>query len=163
MKNLNINGNIFLYPSSIFVSKKPNFIITILGSCVSVCLFDFRLKIGGINHFMLPFWNKENLASPRYGDIAIEELIKKMKINGAKRENLKAKLFGGAKVLENMENKNSLKQGKVGMRNITIARKILKEEKISIIGSSTGGYYGRKIIFNTNTGEVRMKFIKKSF
>ena len=33
-------------------SEKP--LSTLLGSCVAVCLFDPQLRIGGLNHFMLP-------------------------------------------------------------------------------------------------------------
>ncbi|HYG40587.1 MAG TPA: chemotaxis protein CheD, partial [Cytophagales bacterium] len=120
--------------------------------------WDSKLKFGGINHYMLSFWNGEGLASPKFGNIAIEKLIKKMKEMGSENKNLQAKIFGGAEVLENM------KGGfKIGELNIKTAEEILKHEKIPIVGFSVGGKKGRKIIYCTNTGEVLMKYINKGY
>src|SRR6056297_2647363 len=90
----------FLYPSTLFASKTPYLVNTILGSCVAVCMYDPVLKIGGINHYMLPLWNGEGLASPKYGNIAIEKLLEKLKSFGSKKYNIKAKIFGGGEVIE---------------------------------------------------------------
>lgn len=145
---------LFLYPSALYVGRAPVQIITILGSCVAVCLIDFKLKIGGINHFMLPLWNGQGLASPRYGNIAIKKLVDKMERLGSKRIDIKAKIFGGAEVLQS-ENVSF----NIGKRNIELAKSVLEEYNIPIISSSLGGKYGRKILFNSNTGEVRLKYI----
>ncbi len=128
-------------------------VTTVLGSCVAVCLFDETLGIGGINHYMLPFWNGNELASPKYGNIAIESLVKKIEQLGSKKENLVAKVFGGANQLEH-------KMG-VGQRNIKVAEEILAELNIKIVAKSMGGHKGRKLNFNTATGEVFMKYITK--
>jgi len=147
----------FLYPSAIFASKTPYRVSTILGSCVAVCLFDPMLKFGGINHFMLPYWNGQGLASPKFGNIAIEKLIEKMLLMGSDKRNLKAKVFGGGEVIE-----TSIKQFVIGERNIKIAFEMLEEFKIPVIAKSIGGKNGRKIEFNTATGEVKHKFIDKN-
>jgi len=63
----------FLYPAALFASRTPHMVTTILGSCVAICLYDPILKFGGINHYMLPLWNGQGLASPKYGNIAIEK------------------------------------------------------------------------------------------
>lgn len=128
-------------------------VTTVLGSCVAVCLYDETKNIGGINHYMLPFWNGKELASPKYGNIAIESLVKKMEHLGSKRENLIAKIFGGANQLAH-------KLG-VGQRNIKVAEEILADLKIKIVAKSLGGHKGRKLNFNTSTGEVFMKYITK--
>lgn len=146
----------FLYPAALFASNKPYLISTILGSCVSVCLWDPVLNIGGMNHFMLPLWNGQGLASPKYGNIAMEKLINKLEGLGSDKKNLRAKVFGGAEVID-----TNTTQFFIGKRNVMIARQILDEEKIPIVGSSTGGKQGRKIIFNTYTGEVMQRFIGK--
>ena len=65
----------YLYPSALFAEKERYMVDTILGSCVAVCLFDSVKKIGGINHYMLPLWNGNGLASPKFGNIATEKLI----------------------------------------------------------------------------------------
>ncbi len=128
-------------------------VTTVLGSCVAVCLFDETTGIGGINHYMLPFWNGSELASPKYGNIAIESLTKKMEQLGCKRENLVAKVFGGANQLDHSMG--------VGQRNIKVAEEILGELKIKIVAKSLGGHKGRKLNYNTSTGEVLMKYITK--
>ena len=146
----------FLYPSSLFVSKEPYLVKTILGSCVAVCIWDKRLKFGGLNHYMLPNWNGNDLASPKYGNIAIDKLIEKMIFYGSRVEDLQAKVFGGGEMMSVGKSKMV-----IGERNIRIAKLLLEERKIPIIASSTGGKMGRKIIFFSDTGEVRHKFLEK--
>jgi chemotaxis protein CheD len=146
----------YLYPAALFAEEDPHLVDTILGSCVAVCLFDPVKKIGGINHYMLPFWNGTGLASPKYGNIAIQKLVEKMLSFGSKKENLQAKIFGGGEVIETKSN-----HFKIGERNIEIAEKTLAELHIKITGKSIGGNQGRKIRFNTETGVVLMKLIQK--
>jgi chemotaxis protein CheD len=158
--NTEIENNLaahFLYPAAMYASKTPTLVNTILGSCVAVCLWDPILKIGGINHFMLPFWNGQGLASPKYGNIAIDRLLEKMIAMGSSTKGVRAKVFGGGEVIE-----TNIKQFHIGDRNIQVAMEMLEELKIPIISQSVGGKLGRKIQFNTETGEVKHKFIQKS-
>jgi chemotaxis protein CheD len=147
----------FLYPSSLFVSKDPYLVKTILGSCVSICLWDKRLKVGGINHFMLPNWNGNDLASPKYGNIAIDKLVERMLFHGCRIEDLQAKVFGGGELLDAGKGNSTM----IGERNIRVARLMLEEKNIPVVASSTGGKKGRKILFFTDSGEVRHKFLEK--
>jgi chemotaxis protein CheD len=140
-----------------FASAQPAEVTTILGSCVAVCLWDRYLGIGGINHYMLPTWNGMELASPKYGNIAIERLTEKMLQLGCKKNNLVAKVFGGGEVITVTSSSMH-----IGERNIMVAEEMLQEQNIPIIGRSTGGKNGRKIIFNTHTGEVLQCYIKNS-
>ena len=145
---------LFLYPAALYAGVQPTNVITILGSCVAICLWDPVTKLGGINHFMLPMWNGQGLASPRYGNIAVAKLLEEMEVLGSDRINIEAKVFGGAEVLE-MKQANF----KIGQRNTELALRMLKQYNIKIKAQSTGGKRGRKILFNTATGEVRMKYI----
>jgi len=147
----------YLLPGALKSSTKPMEITTLLGSCVSVCLWDSRLKQGGINHYMMPFWNGSGLASPKFGNIAIEKLVSSMIYLGSQRNDLVAKVFGGAAVLNSGECIFN-----IGERNIDIQERILKEEGIEVVAKSLGGDKGRKLIFNTNTGVVKMKFVQKT-
>lgn len=156
MDNKNIATH-FLYPAAIFASKKQHLVTTVLGSCVGVCLFDTKLKVGGINHYMLPLWNGKGLASPKFGNIAIEKLYDKMLSFGCNEKDIIAKVFGGGEVLE-----TNIKHFKIGERNIEIARQVLKELDVRIVASSVGGKLGRKIIYDTGTGNVMHKFIQKT-
>ncbi len=147
----------FLYPSAMYVSQDPCIVTTLLGSCVSVFLYDPVKKIGGVNHYMLPLWNGEGLASPKFGNIAIKMLLEKMLKLGSHPDNLIAKVFGGAAVLE-----TKTQVFFIGERNIKVAYENLQKEKIKIVAASTGGKKGRKLLFNTFTGEVKQKYIEKT-
>jgi len=150
-------GSHFLYPAALYASKEPFQINTILGSCVAVCFYDRVLKYGGMCHYMLPYWNGEGLASPKYGNIAVEKLLEKMYTFGSKKFNLVAKVFGGGEVIDT---KNS--QFNIGERNIKLAWEVLEEQKIEIVSSSVGGKLGRKIIFYTHTGEVKQRYVQRT-
>jgi chemotaxis protein CheD len=147
----------FLHPSTMYISRDPKWIVTILGSCVAVCFYDLKRGIGGINHYMLPYWNGDGLESPKYGNVAIGQLFTKLLDFGAKKEDIVCKIFGGGEVLgENSSIYN------VGQRNIELAMNLIGEMGIQIVSSSTGGKLGRKIYFNSSTGEVLQKYLTKT-
>ncbi|MBN2486589.1 MAG: chemotaxis protein CheD [Bacteroidales bacterium] len=152
-----LTESIFLYPAALVVPNKQVIVHTILGSCVSVCLFDTVNKIGGINHYMLPFWNGNGLPSPKYGNIAIEKLYEKLIIAGANPDYIIAKVFGGGEVIQ-----TTIPHFNIGKKNILVAHEILKLNKIKIAAESTGGKLGRKIVFNTYTGEVTQRYVNSS-
>lgn len=147
---------LFIYPGKLFTSEAPYYLSTILGSCVAVCIYDDVKKIGGMNHYMLPLWNGEGLASPKYGNVAIDLLINRMLRLGCTRRNLKAKIFGGASVISTKQDMYN-----IGERNIQIAEDILEKEKIRIIAQSVGGDRGRKILMDTINFQIRHKYIEK--
>ena len=147
----------FLYPAALFASKEPHRVSTILGSCVAVCLYDPILQVGGINHYMLPFWNGQGLASPKYGNIAIEKLVEKMLSLGSKKTNIRAKVFGGGEVID-----TNISQFHIGERNIKLAMEMLEELRIPIVAKSVGGKLGRKIEYYTLTGEVKQRDIDRT-
>jgi len=75
---------------------------TLLGSCIAVCLFDPFLKIGGINHFMLPEMGHRkhgDVDSLLSGNFAMEALLNALLVKGAKKVRLQAKAFGGGRSL----------------------------------------------------------------
>lgn len=153
---MEINNTHFLYPAAIHASSSPCMINTILGSCVAVCLYDQINRSGGMNHFMLPLWNGQGLASPKYGNIAIEKLLEKMISVGSKKSNLIAKVFGGGEVIDTQHTRFN-----IGHRNIDMAVQILDELRIPVKSSSLGGKLGRKISFNTYTGSVSQRYINR--
>lgn len=106
---------------------------------------------------MLPYWNGEGLESPRYGNVAISQLYKRMLELGAQKDDIVCKIFGGAEVLGEQTSVFN-----VGQRNVELAMKIIMEMEIPLVSSSTGGKQGRKIHFNTGTGEVLQKYLVKN-
>jgi chemotaxis protein CheD len=144
----------YLYPSAIFASQQPHEVSTVLGSCVSICLWDTHAKFGGINHFMLPLWNGDGLPTPKFGNIALEKLLEKMLFLGCNQKKLVAKVFGGAKQLEKGKSVFN-----VGERNIQLAFDMLKEAGIPVVSHHVGGEKGRKLKYATHTGEVLLKLL----
>ena len=146
---------IFLYQGNIYVSKEKTHVITILGSCVSVCLCDQEKKIGGINHYMLPRYDgRKKNQKLMYGDIAIKKLLEEMINKGSTLKKIKAKVFGGGYVIGDPNRENFFN---VGRKNIEMAFKILKELNIPVVASDVGGYAGRKLVFDTSSSKALIK------
>lgn len=130
-------------------------VFTILGSCVAVVLWDEVSRIGGVNHYLLPNWPHKGSPDVRYGDVAITELHDKTILSGAVKRRLVAKVYGGASMLK-LENPNF----NIGYRNIEIAKEKLKELNIQVVEEITGGNLGRKILFDPQTGFVKLDYIR---
>lgn len=145
----------FLLPGQYYVTKDPCLITTILGSCVAIAIVDSESKIAGLNHYLLP--NSPNISenTPRYGSYAIPTLIKSMESRGANRSTMKAKIFGGAKVLENFSIGTA-----IGEKNIDLAIRTLNELQIPIIQKDVGGSSGRRLLFDTQNFQTQC-FIKE--
>ena len=90
-----VTRDYFLKPGFIYLPEKPTVISTVLGSSVSVSLFDKRLRTGGMNHFLYPFVDTQDKTTALYGNIAVSVLIRMMQENGSKRSHLEAQIFGG--------------------------------------------------------------------
>lgn len=145
--------NVYLHPGQCYVSSDPAAVTTILGSCVSVCLWDPALSIGGMNHYLLPYWAGGSSASFRYGNVAVQCLIENLLTLGCARERLVAKLFGGGCVIDAFnEGENHL-----GTKNVRVARTLLGEAGIRVAGEDVGGRHGRKLIFQTDDGVAWVK------
>ena len=143
----------YLHPGQLFVSKENHEVTTILGSCVAVCLWDASAKIGGINHYLLPSFVGDGVASPRFGDISIRELLSTLLASGCDRRRFQAKLFGGACVLEAFR----ARKNHLGSQNVRTARQLLAAEAIPVVGEDVGGDRGRKLIFTTGDGSAWVK------
>ncbi len=142
----------YLFPAEIFVTKTPTMISTVLGSCVAVCLWDTQNAIGGMNHYLLPLWNGDGLAPPKFGNIAIRQLVEKVLAKGAERKYLQAKIFGGAAMWNNSDGPFA-----IGLRNIELSQQQLREMQIPVTASDVGGMQSRKIFFNTGDGSVLLR------
>jgi len=136
-----------LEPGYIYTSPDKVVIRTVLGSCVAVCLWDRDHAVGGMNHYLYPLTKDKNKATAQYGNVSTLMLIKLMKEMGCRTEAMVAQVFGGATHKLNSK-------AAVGDKNVAIARKILKKFDIPIISEDVGGTMGRKIVFDTESGEV---------
>ncbi|MDB6060499.1 MAG: Chemoreceptor glutamine deamidase CheD [Verrucomicrobiaceae bacterium] len=147
-----------ILPGEYFVTPRDMLIVTVLGSCVSVCLRDSTAGVGGMNHFMLPGGGKDAAnpisGSARYGTFAMEVLINQLLKLGALRKRLQAKVFGGGAVIESMVTTN------IGECNVDFALEYLRVEGISVIANDVLDIYPRKIYFFPKSGRVLMRKIK---
>jgi chemotaxis protein CheD len=150
---------VYLYPGQIVTSGQPIMVSTILGSCVSICLWDPAAKIGGINHYLLPnnpLPNNPNAQSDlRYGNTATERLIETLLGLGVKKQRIVAKVVGGASILTSFSDTRK----SIGDQNVDIARTLLAKHGINVSGEQTGGTRGRKLLFHTGNGCVFSKEI----
>jgi chemotaxis protein CheD len=141
---------VFVLSEQVIVTPEPRELVTILGSCVAVCLWDRVNKIGGMNHFLLPETvNKSN--SLKGGIASTRLLIKLMLSKSPNPKNIDARVFGGANRFFKEESFLH-----VGLQNVEAAKNVLFEAGIPIFYHDTGGELGRKIYFNTFTGKIRL-------
>lgn len=133
------------------VTHGPAILKTLLGSCVAACLYDPETKIGGMNHFSLPGVSDSGV-SARYGAHAMEMLITALMKEGANRDRLRAKVFGGANVI-NFQSGHST----VGDRNAEFVVEFLKQESIPLEGKCLGGTKGLMVRFHPDTGRALAK------
>ena len=140
---------VFLHPGHVFVSADPARVTTILGSCVSVCVYDARRRVGGLNHFLLPHRVGEQ-SSPRFGSAAVGQLLRSVLALGCHRADLRAKVYGGASVIPPHEGRAV----PIGAQNAHIALELLQSEQVRVVDEDLGGSRGRKLIFRTDDGEA---------
>jgi chemotaxis protein CheD len=140
------------------VSSDPSTMFTtVLGSCVAACLHDPERGVGGMNHFLLADdadGARVGEAAMRYGAYAMEVLINDLMKRGARRERLEAKLFGGAKMIESLQD--------VGAANAAFARRFLEDEDIPLIAASLGGQRARRVEFWPTTGRARQRQVSQA-
>ncbi len=146
--------NYYLKPGYIYVSKSPTVINTVLGSCVSICIFDKKNKFGGMNHFLMPRQMNADGKTTKYGDVSIREMFRTFIEFGADRNYLVGQIIGGGYFRESKESR------KISEENARVGRELLGMLGIKIVFEDTGGTFGRKITFYTDTNRVIVTKIK---
>lgn len=149
-----------ILPGEYYVTISDEAIVTVLGSCVSACIRDRVFGIGGMNHFMLPSGERNNIslqgnsAATRYGNHAMEQMINDILKNGGRRENLEIKIFGGGRVLRNMQSLD------IGHRNINFVREYIQTESLRLVAEDVGDIFPRKVMFFPTSGKVKVKKLR---
>lgn len=145
-----------ILPGQYHATDDDTIITTVLGSCVSVCLYDAAKGVGGMNHYMLPGNTDEHgrsvNGSARYGTHAMNLLIEHVIQLGGERGNLEAKVFGAGRMMDGMSD--------VGRQNADFAMRYLKYSNIKIVAVDVGDTCPRKIYFSPATGQVFVKRIQ---
>ena len=142
-------------PGEYFVSSEELIIMTVLGSCISACIWDGKVRAGGMNHFMLPDGDSTD-GFGRYGSYAMELLINEMLKKGARRESMQAKVFGGAQVMAGFTTMN------VGERNTKFVLDYLATERIPVVSQDVLDIHPRKVCFFPSSGKALVKRLAHS-
>ncbi len=144
---------VILLPGHLYVTTDLEYISTVLGTCVGVCLYDTARCFGGMNHFLLPEARRrkpgEGTSSHRYGTNAMADLLAAMDARGSDRRNLRAKVFGGARV-------NGDQHG-IGRQNRDFAIRFLRDQQIEVLLEHTGGNLARQVLFDPRCGHARVR------
>jgi chemotaxis receptor (MCP) glutamine deamidase CheD len=141
----------FLLPGQWCISQGNELISTVLGSCVSIILFDSITKWSAMTHYLFPEYmpGRNQEPSGRYGDVALDLALKALGQKGVHQSNLKAKIYGGA----NMSQGNSIGEA-IGASNIVFAVQNLAGLGIPVVDENLGGFKSRKITFDTTSFSV---------
>jgi chemotaxis protein CheD len=146
-------AGLYLAPGHIVAMAEPCTLRTVLGSCVSVTLFDPHARAGGMNHFLLP-GSASDESPERYGQGALDILLARLLRLGCSLENLEAGIFGGACVVEALANALHL-----GERNVDFAFAWLKEKQIRIVTRDVLGRQARRLEFSVADGSTRVRLL----
>jgi chemotaxis protein CheD len=145
---------VYLHPGHIYVTDQPVDVTTVVGSCVSVCLWDRETRWAGINHYVLPAV-VGGAPSMKHGDVAMHALIERLIKEGATPRTLRARLFGGSCVIEAFRGTGT----DLGSKNVGVARRVLAHHRIPILQEDVGGGTGRKLVFHAVDGTVDVKLL----
>jgi chemotaxis protein CheD len=148
-----------VFPGEFYVTRQPDeILVTVLGSCVSACIRDPLLGLGGMNHFMLAKghsggWGND-LQSTRFGNFAMEKLINELLKAGCSRERLEIKVFGGGNVIDS--------SNAVGSNNAKFVLQYLEAEGLRCAAEDLGGSHPRRIQYSPATGRVVRRLLGTS-
>ncbi len=142
----------YLKPGWVYASADPVLIETVLGSCVSVFLFDQRLKCGGANHIVYPQAPPAQ-PSTKYGDVAMKVLFQCLRELGSRHEDLTARILGGASIADNQTSLAAVTE------NLAMAERSLRRQGITVVHRETGGNRGRKVVFETASGRLSWQYL----
>ncbi len=138
----------YIHVGEFFASNQPTIVRTLLGSCVAVCLFDPRMKVGGMNHFLLPRTMNGCKDTGRFGETSIRALVERMREMGSTGRNLRIQLFGGAHVLPHVKDGPST----AGRMNVAFVMELLRTGEYVRGEQDLGDRVARRIRFETDTG-----------
>lgn len=140
---------LFVKPGYVYLPMEELMLYTALGSGVAVILFDTIMRQGGMCYYVRPIRPSEELSTPYFAGPSIIGLLNLFKEIGSQKSNLEAHIYGGA---DNTEASGYIED--LGRKNTYIGLEILKRAGVRLISRDIGSTYGRKVVFNTGTGEI---------
>ncbi|MGH7529980.1 MAG: chemotaxis protein CheD [Gemmatimonadales bacterium] len=129
-----------------------------LGSCVAIMLHDRGARAGAMAHVLLPSRSLVHDATnpAKFPDTAVPLLVERLRVLGAERQRLVAKLAGGASMFSQLLAPGAMQMGE---RNVVAARDALRAAAIPIVGEAVGGERGRTVRFHVADGRVEIRSV----
>lgn len=159
MKHAQTAGEVFLRPGELWFGDGRTRVRTVLGSCVAVTLWHPHRRIGGMCHYMLPSRGSRDAKEldGRYGDEALEMLLKAIQLNKGHPIEFEAKLFGGGYMFDRTSCPRQDCSSHIQGRNISASRELMARHGLKVKAEHLGGHGHRQVIFDASTGHVWMK------
>lgn len=145
---------LFLYPGEIIISREDRPVKTVLGSCVSVLLYDTEKKYGGITHYLLPSHSGDE-RNTKFGSVAIPYLIRELMKEGSQAQHIVARIYGGASLYA-----GNTASPSIGVKNVLVAKKILDYYTIPVVEMHVRGNSARRLIFHPVSGNCEVTVLQ---
>ena len=157
----------YLKPGEYYLGDRPIRVTTVLGSCVAVSMYHSPSMLACICHVSAPAcrpkdhcWDSCTQAY-RYVNCMVPSMVRSFTKRGIEPKRIETKLFGGAAVIG--EPGRSADEESIGSLNIAAARKTMAQLGLAIKSEDVGGFVGRKIVFDTSTGDILLKRFRRTF
>ena len=146
----------FIEPGYAYLPAVPTRLSTVVASGVAVAMYDVRREVGGMNHYVFPKRRQDAPSTARFALPAIVALFNMLRDSGSRTEDIEVHMFGGASNSQSERHVPGLAED-----NVRVGREILAKLKLTKIHADTGGARGRKVIFNTKTGETVVAIVER--
>ncbi|PKN17415.1 MAG: chemotaxis protein CheD [Deltaproteobacteria bacterium HGW-Deltaproteobacteria-6] len=163
-------AHLYLKPGEMSILEMPTLVTTILGSCVAVTLYNRRLEVAAISHALLPHCKRRTYKNNvrdllhgecarcsdafKYVDCAVSMMIEAFSRFGITADETQVQLYGGAKMIAAPKQQGGMEP--VGLQNSNVAQKVIADHGLTLYAYDIGGAAGRKISFNTKTGNIAL-------
>ena len=154
--------NVVVGVSDMVISNNPEATLVTysLGSCIGVAIYDPKVKVGGMLHFMLPDSSLDPEKAQKnpymFADTGIPLLFKVAYKLGAQKNRIQVVVVGGAQVSKGKDFFN------IGKRNFLAVRKIFWKNNVMVNFKSVGGSDNRTLRLDIKDGRTWLKESGKS-
>lgn len=149
---------IFLQPGEFYFGDEKTRIRTLLGSCVAIVLWQPRLRIGGMCHFMLPSRPQpagQAVLDGRYGEEAMQMFMRELQRTATSPGEYRTRLIGGGRMFDQFGDAPPAID--ICARNAEAARQLVVRHGFGLHAEDLGGRGHRSVIFDLWSGDVWLK------
>ncbi len=137
--------------AQIAIVPQPDVARSVLGSCIGLVLSHSARNLSAFAHIVLPRGEGRDGPPGKFADTAIPHMLELLNRESAGRSGLVAKIAGGASMF------GGSGPIQIGKANDEAVCEILDKYNISIVGRHVGGQKGRRVTFDSGTGEFQIE------